>query len=95
MNQERIEKIKRAIAGQKAAKKTSPEIWEGFKRKHFEKTQTLTYEDLVWIGYYLGYKYQWSMYAAVNIGLYSDDKPIVIIPRQAQKVLPQYKILLF
>lgn len=84
ITQERIDKIKIGIQRCLRQGDKPPEIWKRFKAYHSQGKFPLTPDDVVWIGYFLGYKYQWAIYAACEIGLYSKNPQIQIIPRKQE-----------
>lgn len=54
------------------------QAWESLKQKHINKRIELTYEDLVWLGHFLGFRYGWATAKAFELGIFTLKHPQVL-----------------
>lgn len=77
MNKPRIRALQAEI--QRAKLKGNPYLaYESLKAKHKSGQIKLTYDDLVWLGYLLGYKYGWATVKAFEIGIFTHQLPVIV-----------------
>jgi len=63
------------------------QAWENLKQKHCAGKIQLTYPDLVWLGYLLGFRYGWATIKAFELGLFTLKHPTI-----TQKAVGSYQL---
>jgi hypothetical protein len=77
INKSRIRALQAEI--QRAKLKGKPYLaYESLKSKHKSGQIRLTYDDLVWLGYLLGYRYAWAIVKAFELGIFTHKLPVII-----------------
>jgi hypothetical protein len=77
INKARIRALQAEI--QRAKVRGKPAMaYHMLKQKHQSGQIRLTYDDLVWLGYLLGYKYAWATVKAFELGIFTHKLPVII-----------------
>ena len=90
IDKQRIRALQAEIDRAKATGKPY-QAWENLKQKHCAGKIQLTYTDLVWLGYLLGFRYGWATVKAFELGLFTLKHPQILPQAGQQKVLLNQK----
>lgn len=52
--------------------------WESLKAKHQRGAIQLTYDDLVWLGHLLGFRYGWATIKCFEVGIFTLKQPVIL-----------------